>query len=200
MSEGGERIRRRFVLGLVIITPIFITVWVIITITNLFVGWLANTLSSIPVLKPLPYPLMLFISAVFVLMVIYLVGLVASTYVGKVAIDIMDTFVLNIPVLNYVYRISKETVKAFYNLPTKRVFKGVVWVKMGENAKILGFITDIYGDIICVFIPSTPNPTTGFTLLVSKENIENADMGVEDGLKFVISGGIVNVFQKGRIG
>lgn len=199
MSEGGERIRRRFVLGLVIITPIFITIWVVITITNLFVGWLAKTLSTIPILKPLPYPFMLFISAVFVLMIIYLVGLAASTYVGKLMIDIMDTFVLNIPVLNYVYRISKETVKAFYNLPTKRVFKGVVWVKMGKNAKILGFVTEIYADSISVFIPSTPNPTTGFTLLVSKEYIENADMGVEEGLKFVISGGIVNVFQKGRV-
>ncbi len=195
--EDGERIRHRFLLGIVVLAPLVITVWAVITLTNFIAGWLARILSHLYLLKPLPYPLLLALSVILVFLGVYFVGFIATTYAGRIVFEIMDWVMLNIPFLNYIYRVSKETIRAFYDLPTKKVFKEVVWVKVGDNMKMLGFVTVYEDDKAVIFVPSTPNPTTGFTIWVDKDFLEKANISVEDALKIIISGGIVNVFQKG---
>ncbi len=199
MSEGRERsgrIRQRLIAGVIVLAPLFVTVWVVFFLANLIAGWLARFLSDL--LLPLPYPLLLLPSILILVGIIYAVGWFATTYFGKVFFDFLDGVFLQIPILQYVYRITKDTINVLQNLPRKTAFRKVVWVEMGKGRRMLGLVTDESEGYYIVFLPSTPNPTTGFIIFVEKGEVEDAHIGVEDALKALISGGLVNVFQEGR--
>lgn len=201
MNEGGERrlrFRQRFLAGVVVLAPLFVTLWVVIFITNFIAGWIARPLSRI--LEPLPYPVLLIPSLLIVVGVIYVVGWFATTYLGKAIFDFVDDIFMNIPVLQHVYRIARDTINAVYSIPKKTAFRKVVWITVGDGKRMLGLVTDETEDLYIVFLPSTPNPTTGFLLLVEKSSVEEARMSVEDALKALISGGLINVFQEKRSG
>ncbi len=197
MNEGGERrlrFRQRFLAGVVVLAPLFVTAWVVVFITNFIAGWLARLLSRI--LEPVPYIVLLVPSLLILVGVIYVVGWFATTYFGRAIFDFMDEVFMSIPVLQHVYRITKDTINAVYSIPRKVAFRKVVWVSVGDGKRMLGLVTDETDTEYVVFLPSTPNPTTGFLLLVPKGKVEESSMSVEDALKALISGGLINVFQE----
>ena len=201
MNEGGERrlrFRQRFIAGIVVLAPLFLTAWVVVFITNFIAGWLARPLSR--VLEPVPYVVLLVPSLLIMVGVIYIVGWFATTYLGKAIFGFLDEIFLSIPVLQHIYRIAKDTINAVYNIPRKVAFRKVVWIEVGDGKRMLGFVTDETAEEYVVFLPSTPNPTTGFLMLVRKGKVSEAKMSVEDALKALISGGLINVFQEERAG
>ena len=192
------RFRQRLIAGVVVLAPLFVTAWVVVFITNFIAGWLARPLSR--VLEPVPYVVLLVPSLLIMLAVIYVVGWFATTYLGKALFGFLDEIFLSIPVLQHIYRIAKDTINAVYNIPRKVAFRKVVWIEVGDGKRMLGFVTDETAEEYVVFLPSTPNPTTGFLLLVRKGKVSEAKMSVEDALKALISGGLINVFQEERSG
>ncbi|NPB04443.1 MAG: DUF502 domain-containing protein [Thermotogae bacterium] len=198
MNEGERRwlrFRQRFLAGVVVLAPLFVTVWVVFFLINFIAGWLARPLSH--VLSPIPYPVLLIPSLLILAIIIYIVGWFATTYLGGVIFNFLDEIFLNIPLLQYIYRITKDTIKALYELPRRSAFKKVVWVELGKGKRMLGLVTDELENGYLVFLPSTPNPTTGFLLMVSKDAAVETDIGVEDALRTLISGGLIDVLQKG---
>jgi len=190
------RFRQRFLAGVVVLAPLFLTVWVVLFLINLIAGWLARFLSNL--LEPLPYPVLLIPSLLILVAVIYMVGWFATTYFGRAIFGFLDEVLLNIPILQHIYRITRDTINAIYDLPRKTAFKKVVWIRVGEGKRMLGLVTDETAREYIVFLPSTPNPTTGFLMVVDKGHVREAPMSVEDALKALISGGLVNVFQEER--
>jgi uncharacterized membrane protein len=125
-------------------------------------------------------------------------GVIARIYVGKKLIQLADIVLLRVPLLNKIYGTIKQVNEAFGS-GSKSSFKQVVLVEFprpGQHS--VGFVT---GDshpnfkpgenLVSVFIPTTPNPTSGFLVLVPEASLTKLDMSVAEGLKFIVSLGAI---------
>ena len=139
--------------------------------------------------------------AAFVLAIILvcLVGLAARNYFGKKLIEWADTALRHIPLLNKIYGATKQVNDALVT-GNKNSFKTVVLIQFPHPGSYsLGFLTSEDAEIrlnpnekmVCVFVPTTPNPTAGFLMLVPEEKVTRLKMSVADGLKYIISLGAI---------
>jgi len=132
--------------------------------------------------------------------IITLIGSLARVYLGRQIIQMVDQVMLKVPLLNKVYGAIKQVNDAFATNKNSS-FKQVVMVEFPrEGIYSIGFIT---GDqhqevqtktkekIVSIFVPTTPNPTTGFLILVPESKVTKLEMEVADGIKFIISLGSV---------
>lgn len=129
-----------------------------------------------------------------------LVGLLARNYFGKRLIKWFDSTLLRVPLLNKIYSATKQINEAF-STSNKNAFRTVVLVEFPRpGVYTLGFITSeqhpevIAGadeKLVCVFVPTTPNPTGGYLLLVPEEKVTKLNMSVGDGIKYIISLGSI---------
>jgi len=135
------------------------------------------------------------------LLLIGLTGRLARNYMGRKIIQMVDTALLRIPLLNKIYGTLKQANEAFTS-SNKSSFKQVVLVQFpspGQHA--VGFLTGvdhkeadekIGQKLVSVFVPTTPNPTSGFLLMVPESEVTKLEMSVADGIKFIISLGAVS--------
>jgi uncharacterized membrane protein len=129
-----------------------------------------------------------------------LVGLVARNYFGKRTIEWVDSALLRIPLLNKIYGATKQVNDAF-STGGKNSFRTVVLIEYPRpGVYSLGFLTSEPHDevrarlkhpMVCVFIPTTPNPTGGFLLLVPEDQVTKLEMSVAEGIKYIISLGAI---------
>ena len=127
------------------------------------------------------------------------IGVVARHYIGKRIIGWLDTAMLNVPLFNKFYGAIKQVNDAFSG--SKNSFKTVVLVEFPrEGMYSVGFITGDQHDevqlktnekVVAVFIPTTPNPTSGFLVLVPEDKVTRLDMSVSDGVKYIVSLGSI---------
>ena len=136
------------------------------------------------------------LSITLLIVLLYFIGTVGQNVLGKRLIVLSEKLFLKIPIIGMIYSSSKQVVKAI-SLPDSAVFKSVVLVdfpRPGFKAIgfLTGYITDNHGKKYCkVFIPTTPNPTSGFFELVPVEEVAQTNISIEDGFKMIISGGVV---------
>jgi len=143
-------------------------------------------------------------SAVALALAVFLigvVGLLARNYFGKRVIEWTDSTLLRIPLLNKIYGATKQVNDAFSS-GNKTAFRTVVLVEYPRpGVYSVGFITSEPNEeilsktkekVVCVFVPTTPNPTGGFLLLVPEDQVTKLDMSVADGIKYIISLGAIN--------
>jgi uncharacterized membrane protein len=200
------RWRRSFLTGLVISLPALLTLTA--------VKWLFGTISSFTdtLLFFLPYcldPKLVYENGVAAPMFWYwsllalalaaalisAVGVLAQYYIGKRMIEWLDTVMMNVPLLNKFYGAVKQVNDAFAG--DRSSFKTVVLVEFpSAGSYSVGFITSesqagilrqTGKNLVSVFIPTTPNPTSGFLILVTEDKITKLDMSVADGLKYIVS-------------
>lgn len=125
--------------------------------------------------------------SIFILLFIYYIGYLIEKNRSIILFKLTENIIKKIPIIKSIYSIIKDMIDMFSNEKTE--YKGVVYIKMGEG-KILGFVTREDNSEITVFIPTTPNPTTGILLIARKENVEYVDIKIEDAFKKLISLGI----------
>jgi uncharacterized membrane protein len=140
------------------------------------------------------------IALVLAMLLIGLVGLLARNYFGKRIIQWFDSALLHIPLLNKIYSAIKQVNDAFSS-GNKTAFRTVVLVEFPkEGVYSIGFITSepdpevqskLEGKIVCVFVPATPNPTSGFLLMLPEDKVTKLEMSVADGIKYIISLGSI---------
>jgi len=130
---------------------------------------------------------------------ICVVGLAARNYFGKKMIEWADTALMRIPLLNKIYGATKQVNDALVT-GNKNSFKTVVLIEFPHPGSYsMGFLTSEDAEIqvnpgqklVCVFVPTTPNPTSGFLMLVPDEKVMRLKMSVADGLKYIISLGAI---------
>jgi uncharacterized membrane protein len=131
---------------------------------------------------------------------IAVVGRLARNYFGKKIIAWVDSTLLRVPLLNKIYSATKQVNEAFSSAD-KTAFRTVVLVEFPRpGAFSIGFITSeqlpglpaaTKDKMVCVFVPATPNPTSGFLLLVPENKVTKLEMSVPDGIKYVISLGSI---------
>lgn len=140
------------------------------------------------------------VALVVAVFLIGLVGLLARNYLGNRIIKWIDTTLLRVPLLNKIYSATKQINEAF-STSNKNAFRTVVLVEFPRpGVYTLGFITSeqhpevlasAEEKLICVFVPTTPNPTGGYLLLVPEEKVTKLNMSVGDGIKYIISLGSI---------
>jgi len=140
-------------------------------------------------------------------LIITLIGSLARVYLGRQIITMVDQALLKVPLLNKVYGAIKQVNDAFATNKNSS-FKQVVMVEFPrEGIYSIGFITGDQNQevqsktkekIVSIFVPTTPNPTTGFLILVPETKVTKLDMEVADGIKFIISLGSVAPEYKGK--
>ncbi len=196
-----KNLKTHFIAGLVVLAPFFLTL--------LFLGYLVRLTDVFivnPVFRLLPIEVdatfKIFLTkiaiAVCVLLITCFVGLVAEKFIFKRMLSSGESFLTNIPVFNRIYLSIKEIAVAFFG-DKSGVFKRVVFMEYPRKGiYALAFVTrekrwalhEATGkDLVTVFVPSPPNPATGFFVFVPKEDLIDADVTVEEGIKMVISGG-----------
>jgi uncharacterized membrane protein len=202
------RWQANFLAGLAIVMPGVITFAVLI--------WLSRTVASITDTLLIFLPRKLthqnggdgemywYWSAVALAMTVFLigfVGLLARNYFGKRVIEWTDSALLRIPLLNKIYGATKQVNDAFSS-GNKTAFRTVVLVEYPRpGVYSVGFITSEPNEeiraktkekVVCVFVPTTPNPTGGFLVLVPEDQVTKLEMSVADGIKYIISLGAIN--------
>ena len=199
-----KRFRNAFLTGLLIFLPLGTTIFVLDFLLDMF----KEPATRLAKQLGLEYEQFFFGLETLLAVVGLLSGILALTVLGFLSNYVLGKFFISstekildkVPFLSTVYRSVKQIVETF-GQDNRAVFREVVLVEYPrKDCWVLGFVTAtgtkdtesvIKRRIINVFVPTTPNPTSGFLLLVPKEDIIPLDMSVGDGMKMLISGGAV---------
>ena len=208
MKKGiFARWRSNFLTGLAILLPALITFavakWVfgtVASITNLLLFFVPPHLTHS---SNGDGPMYWYWSLIALLMAIFLIGVagfLTRYYIGRQMIAWLDSTLLRVPLLNKIYGTIKQVNEAFTS-GKKSSFKTVVLIEFPHPGSLsMGFITsEPHQEVqsktnhrhVCVFVPTTPNPTSGFLMLVPEDKVTRLDMSVADGIKYIISLGSI---------
>ncbi len=192
-------LRRKMLTGLVIILPTVVTgyvfYWLFVSIDNI----LKPILAKYPFLD---FPGFGFIS---VILVILLVGVIAGNIIGRQIIEGVESLVRRIPLINRIYNGIKQISEVFLS-HDRTVFRKAILIQYPRpGIYVVGFVTSTWKargtdgkelSLINVFLPTTPNPTSGLFLMIPEEEAIPLDCSPDDALKMVISGGAFIPFIK----
>jgi len=194
-----KKLKTYFITGLLVLIPLVLTFFIIwklfIAIDGLLQGFISNMLERVGV--PATKYGLGFIS---VILLILLTGMIARNYFGRKVIKLGEDIFTRIPLINRIYMAIQQISNAFLS-EKREVFKKAVLIEYPRKGIYsIGFFTqDTRGevqdrlnqDVVSVFLPTTPNPTSGFLLFVPKTDVTELDMSIEEALKLVISGGAI---------
>jgi uncharacterized membrane protein len=193
--------RNAFFSGLLMLAPLAVT-WLVFSALFEKVGGSFRPL-FFPYLpeKLRDYDIVWNILATFVVVaLITLLGYISRYVLGKYFGGLAERFILSIPGVSNVYTTVKQIVSTF-GTQHRQLFSKVVLIEFPRTGVYsIGFLTNraqgeaqarVATELWTVFVPTTPNPTSGFLLLLPKEQITELDMSVGDGMKMIISGGAV---------
>lgn len=201
------RWRANFATGLVIVLPgvisIALLVWLFFTISNITDTLLIFIPKTITHQNNGDGPMYWYWRLVALLVAILLIsaaGRLARNYFGKKMIEWVERALMHVPLLNKFYGAIRQVNEAF-TTGKKGSFKTVVLVEFPrEGMHTIGFITSeqhnevqqkMKEKVVCVFVPTTPNPTSGFLILVPEEKVTKLDMSVAEGIKYIVSLGSI---------
>ncbi|WP_129596780.1 DUF502 domain-containing protein [Anaerophilus nitritogenes] len=194
-----KNIRKMFVTGLLVLIPIVVTISLI--------GWVFNKIDSIfriPLEKIIGFPL-IGVGVILNLIIITSTGFFATNYLGKKIIYFIEKTLIKIPLVNTIYISVKQLIHTLF-LKQRDAFKSAVLVQYpSKGIYTIGFITadtpieiskNLDKDMKSIFIPTTPNPTSGMFVMIPKSDIIVLDISIEVALKLVVSGGILMPDQR----
>ncbi len=189
-------LRTWFLTGVLVIAPSAITIWVLFRLLN----WVDNLLGRYLRFAALDYHRIPGLGLAATVLLLLVVGFVAARVGQGPLARVWDRLLLRIPGIGIVYGSTKSLGEAFLN-QKEETFRKVVLVQWPHpGVWRVGFLTGhvapalkdrIGQDVSCVFVPHTPNPASGFVHYVPKKDLIELDWAVEDGLKVIVSGGVV---------
>ncbi len=202
--QVGTLLRRYFVAGMLVLIPLLVTGWVLLGVLRFLWGfkqWLPDSwqgaMAEAPqaLVIPLEVAITVAIAAALALAV-SLLGWVSQRYLGRRLLEILTDLIQRIPVLRSVYGALDQMLRALGSGGGKQ-FNRVVYLEYPRaGVWTLGFVTgsakakSLPDGMLNVFVPTTPNPTGGFYLLVPESQVRESHMGVEDAFKTILSLGL----------
>lgn len=203
----GQLIKRYFITGLLIWVPLVITAWVL----SLIIGAMDQSLRLLPEAL---HPQRLFglnipgIGTILTLLVILITGLLATNFIGEKLVIWWEKLLARIPVVNSVYNAVKQVSDTLIG-PNGQAFRHAVLVEYPRpGIWTIAFLTGkpggdvvnhLNGEYLSIYVPTTPNPTSGFFLMVRQRDVIDLDMTVDEALKYIISMGVATPPAKPRI-
>ena len=205
----GAKLRAYFFTGILVTAPVSITfymaykiiLWIDAGVGRLLPPQLKSYYDDLPFTIPGLGVIVLIVSMI-------LIGMFAAGFVGSFFVRLGDWMVTKMPVISSVYSLLKQVFETFLSNKSQAFSRVALLEYPRKGIWILGFVsTDTGGEVrrildremVNVFIPTTPNPTSGFLIFVPREDLVFLEMTVEEGLKFVISGGIVTPEEAKKI-
>jgi uncharacterized membrane protein len=194
------RLRAYFLAGVLVTAPVAVTFYIV----WLIVSFIDNRVSQLIPARYSPENYLPFgipgLGLVIAIIVLTLIGAVTAGYLGRVVVRLSDAILARMPVVRSIYGATKqifETVLAHKSTAFRQVClveypRRGIWSLGFVTGTAVGEIQERTSDqVVNVFLPTTPNPTSGFLLLVPTRDLIPLKMSVEDGIKMVISGGII---------
>ena len=191
--------KKYFITGVLVLVPLFITVWVI----SGLVGMMDQSLFLLPeTWRPkaqlgLEIPGM---GAMLTLLIIFVTGVIATNFFGKRMILIWEALLARVPVVKSIYASVKQVSDTLFS-DSGNAFRQAVLVQFPRpGAWTIAFVTGkpggdvanhLSGDYLSVYVPTTPNPTGGYFLMLPRADVVELDMSVDEALKYIISMGVV---------
>jgi uncharacterized membrane protein len=187
-------VRNKFLTGLLTLFPIYIT--------YLLLRFVIGIAPDISYLRTIPFfsnneviaDIIEFLGA---LMVIFFIGFVVSNVLGKRLFAFFESIMEKVPLINTIYTSSRQIMQTL-TMPGKGNFKQVVLIEYPRKGLwTLAFVTAYSKNkrgeqYVHVFLPTTPNPTSGFMLFIKEKDVKPSGLSVEEGLKTLISGGMIS--------
>lgn len=136
-------------------------------------------------------------SVLLTLFLLYMIGLFAANIVGRRLLEIFEYVLSRVPIVKTIYRACKQIFASFSGDRTSTFQRAAIVPFMTQQVKTLGFITNTFidevsGTELCtVFVPTTPNPTSGFILILKRSEVRELDWSAEEAVQALISAGIL---------
>lgn len=197
--------KKYFLTGLVTLLPLAVTIWIVQFLVNFltkpFIGLVTMLTDRLPIASP---QLIRTISQIFILIglffFIFFLGFVARKFFFNQLIRLGDRILEKIPLVNKVYKTSKDIVKSIFG-SKERSFSQVVLLPFPyKGAHCIGLIAKDAPrtcsdaekqELVSVFIPTTPNPSTGFLVMCPRSELILLNMKTEEAIKYVVSCGVI---------
>lgn len=206
--------KRYFITGLVILLPLAVTIAVVVFIMNFltepFIGIVENFLKGFEwrqtkLSDVIPHNVIHYGAQIIILIALFLftiiLGFLARWFFIRYLIKLSDKILHRIPLVNKIYKTTQEIINTFFRKESKS-FQRVVLVPFpAKDVYCLGLVSrsapekieQLLGSkLLSVFIPTTPNPTSGFILMFKEEDVIDLDIRTEDALKFIVSCGVIH--------
>lgn len=192
-------VRKWLLAGLLVVVPVAITIWVL--------QWIIGTLDQTLLILPRAWhPDEIFkvhipgFGVLLTLAILLIVGAVASNFVGKRLVSLGDRIVHRIPVVRSIYSSVKQVSDTLFSESGNAFRKAVLVQWPRPDVWTIAFVTGspggdvanyLNGDYVSVYVPTTPNPTGGYFVMLRKSDCIELKMSVDDALKYVVSMGVV---------
>lgn len=199
LRPPGYSMKKYFITGLLIWVPLAMTVWVL----SLIVRTMDQSLLLLPnAIRP--ETLLGFyipgIGAILTLLVVFLTGLITANIIGQRLVRFWESALARIPVVKSVYYSIKQVSDTLFSSSGEAFRKALLVQYPRPGSWTIAFMTGqpggdvlqhLKGDFVSVYVPTTPNPTSGFFLMMPREDVIELSMSVDDALKYIISMGVV---------
>jgi len=188
------RVRRHLTAGVLVLVPVIVTAAVVSFLFNLIDGW-TRPFARHVFGREVPG-----VGIALTAIVVYVVGFLSTNFVGKKFLEVFDRLLENLPLVKSVYSASKQLVDAV-SPKGRRSFRRVVLVEFPKKGTFaVGFVTGgglgaLGQGMASVYVPTAINPTSGFVVFVPENEVVEAGLTVEEGIKLVVSGGVVGPHQ-----
>ena len=191
--------KKYFITGLLIWIPVVITAWVL----NLLVSTMDQTLLLLPEQWQTKQLLGVHIpgmGVIITLIVVFVTGLLAANFIGRRVVSVWDGILTRIPVVKSIYGGVKQVSDTLFSSTGQAFRKALLVQYPREGAWTVAFLTGtpggdvvnhLHGEYVSVYVPTTPNPTSGFFLIFRRSDVIELDMSVDDALKYIVSMGVV---------
>lgn len=204
-----KQFRRYFVAGLLVWIPLGVTIFIL----RVLIGLMDNSLLLIPQkYRPEEWLGVAIpgLGIILTLMVVLITGLLAANFVGRSLVGFWESMLNRIPIVRTVYSGAKNFAEIVFS-DSNESFKKVLLIEYPrkgiyslafQTATNLGEVQGRTGeDVVCTFVPTTPNPTSGFIIIVPKKDIIELDMEIDEAFKMIVSlGVVVPTWKRDRIG
>jgi uncharacterized membrane protein len=192
-------LKKYFITGLLI--------WLPLAITYMVIAWIVGTLDAILLWLPAEYQPSRYIGfdipgvgVVASLLLVFFTGLVAANVLGQKLVQLWEALLARIPVVKSIYYSVKQVSDTVFSSNGQAFRKALLVQYPREGVWTIAFLTGqpggdaaehLRGDYVSVYVPTTPNPTSGFFLMMRRSEVVELDMSVDDALKYIISMGVV---------
>jgi uncharacterized membrane protein len=208
-----KNLRKYVIAGLLVWLPLAVTYQLLKFVIGQMDRWLDNFLSWLP---PEFHPDQLLgmqipgLGVIFTLLLLIITGMLAANFVGRAFVNGWESLMDRIPVVRAVYSAVKKFAEMVFS-DSSQSFKNVLLIEYPrkglyslafQTSSELGEVQGRTGsDVICTFVPTTPNPTSGFIIIVPRKDVVVLDMEVDEALKMIISlGVVVPMWRKDQLG
>jgi uncharacterized membrane protein len=191
--------RKYFITGLLVLVPLAITAWVL----NLVISTMDQSLLLVPARWQ---PKELFgrnipgLGTILTVVIVFLTGLFTNNLVGNYVVRLWERILHRIPIVNSLYSSVKQVSDTLFSSSGNAFRKAVLVPYPHQNSWTIAFLTGVpggdvknhlAGDFVSVYVPTTPNPTSGFFLMMERSQVVELDMTVDAALKYIVSMGVV---------